>query len=252
MTTTVLMRSPFVAGLGVALVTSPAAAQRSQSGPMRDAAQADLAGNTQAARNLIQRIIDFWKTREVAEPQNAFYQQGEMANEGARVCIDAGDLDTAESAYRLGYQLGNTEPAPRTHPKSLWDFRLAHALGRIAARRGNEAEARSQIALARQALDSDSAMAAQQERFFPYLVGYVALYTGDLATAEVEIKKAVAVSAGGDPFQHALLGMVYEKQGRADDARLEYRKAYEGATARNPPAAFARPFARKKLGIKEP
>ncbi len=94
-------------------------------------------------------VIAYWKTRETEEPQNAFYQEGEMANEGARVCIDAGDLAAAEKYYRLGSELGNKEPAPRTHPKSLWDFRLAHALGRLAARRGNGAEAQRQIAAAR-------------------------------------------------------------------------------------------------------
>lgn len=289
MTIQTLARTILAATICLALTTVPAAAQQRRSGPMRDAVQADLAGNTKVARTIIQQIIDtatapadraaaqramamsyafdgdcantmryermvidYWKTREIAEPQNAFYQQGEMADEGARVCIDSGDLDAAESAYRLGYQLGNMEPAPRTHPRSLWDFRLAHALGRIAARRGNAAEAMDQIAKARRALDRDSTMAAQQERFFPYLVGYVAFHTGDLATAESEIKKAVEASGGRDPFQHALLGMIYEKQGRADAAQVEYRNAYDGATSHNPPAAFARPFARKKLGIKEP
>jgi len=139
-------------------------------------------------------VIAYWKTREREDPQNAFYQQGEMANEAARVCIDVGEFDTAEKYYRMGSELGLKEPERRTHPKVLWDFRLHHALGRLAARRGDAAEARRQIAAARRALDADSAMASQQERFFPYLVGYVALYT-------------------------------------------------------NPPAAFARPFARKKLGL---
>src|SRR5664279_4384833 len=124
-----------------------------------------------------QMVIAYWVTREQTEPQNAFYQQGEMANEAARVCIDAGDAATAEKWYRTGTELGLKEPAPKTHPKSLWDFRLAHALGRVAARRGNAAEAQQHIAEARKALDGDPAMAAQQERFFPYLVGYVALYT---------------------------------------------------------------------------
>jgi hypothetical protein len=40
-------------------------------------------------------VIAYWKTREHEEPQNAFYQQGEMANEAARVCIDVGELNTA-------------------------------------------------------------------------------------------------------------------------------------------------------------
>lgn len=256
------------------------------SGPMREAVQLDLAGNTAQARRLLRSLIDsaatpaaraqaqramamsyafdgdcantlryeemaiaYWATREQAEPQNAFYQEGELANEGARVCIDAGDLDAAERAYRRGFELGNREPEPRTHARSLWDFRLAHALGRLAARRGDTTEARRQIAAARRALDSDSATAAQQERFFPYLVGYVALYTDDLPTAEREM--TAAVNARGnerDPFMRALLGMVYERQGRQTEAQAAYRQAYDLATAHNPPAAFARPFARKKLG----
>lgn len=195
-------------------------------------------------------VIDFWKTREAAEPQNAFYQQGEMANEGARVCIDSGELDVAERYYRLGSELGNREPEPRTHPRSLWDYRLAHALGRIAARRGDRAEALRQVAAARRALDGDTAMARQQERFFPYLVGYVALYTNDLQGAEAELTQAVAMRGNDrDPFMHALLAMTYERQNRAADARGMWQKAYDLATSHNPPAAHTRPLAGKKLGM---
>ncbi len=196
-----------------------------------------------------QQVIDYWKTREQAEPQNAYYQEGEMADEGARVCLDAGDVAAAERWYRTGYMLGNREPAPRTHPASLWDFRLAHALGRIAARKGNRAEAEKQIALARKALDADTAMARQQERFFPYLLGYVALYTGDLPRARTELERALALRGNDrDPFLRALLAMTYEKLGDRTRADALYREAYELATAHNPPAAYARPLARKKLG----
>jgi len=196
------------------------------------------------------QVIAYWVTREQAEPQNAFYQQGEMANEAARVCLEAGELATAEQWYRKGYELGLTEPAPATHPRSLWEYRLAHALGRLAARRGNGEEAQRHIAAARRALDGDTAMASSQERFFPYLAGYVALYTGDLPGAERELGKAVAIPRNDrDPFMHCLLAMTYEKQGRADDARAMHQKAYDLATAHNPPAAFTRPFARKKLGL---
>ena len=196
-----------------------------------------------------QLVIAYWKTRETAEPQDAFYQQGEMANEAARVCIDAGDLAAAERWYREGERLGNLEPEPRTHPKSLWDFRTAHALARIAARRGDAAEAQRQVKLARQALDRDSAMAGPQERFYPYLVGYVALYTGDLATAERELTRGLALRGNqNDPFQHYLLALTLEKQGKADEAKALYQKAYDLATGHNPPAAFTRPAARKKLG----
>jgi tetratricopeptide (TPR) repeat protein len=195
-----------------------------------------------------QMVIAFWVTREAAEPQNAFYQQGEMANEAARVCIDAGDLDAAEKWYRAGSDLGNREPEPRTHPKSLWDYRLAHALARLHARRGNAAEARTYVAEARGALDRDTAMAGPQERFFHFLVGYVALYTGELDKAEAELVKSLEIRGNqGDPFQHYLLGLTYEKQGKTDKARAEYQKAYDLADGHNPPAAFSRPAARAKL-----
>ena len=195
-------------------------------------------------------VIAYWATREQAEPQNAFYQEGEMANEGARVCIDAGDFATAEKYYRRGSELGLKEPEPKTHPKSLWDFRLEHALARLAARRGDRTGAQAHVAAARAALDSDPKMAAQQERFFPYLVGYVALFTGDLKSAEAEFARMLGLQGNQrDPFMNALMGMTYEKAGQADKAKEYYQKAYDLATAHNPPAAFARPFARKKLWL---
>ena len=253
---------------------------------MREASKLDLEGNTSQARVIFRKMIDtttvpaskaaaqramamsyafdgdcantvkyerpvmeYWMTREQAEPQNAFYQEGEMANEAARVCIDAGDLAAAEKWYRQGFDYGVKEPAPKTHPQSLWDFRLAHALARLAARRGDKVEAQKQIAVARHALDSDSAMAAQQERFYPYLLGYVALYENDLPTAEAQLKKAVSLRGNErDPFMHCLLAMVYERMGKTTDANLMYRTAYDMATGHNPPAAFVRPFVRKKLG----
>jgi tetratricopeptide (TPR) repeat protein len=192
-------------------------------------------------------VIGYWATREQAEPQNAFYQQGEVANEAARVCIDAGAIDIAERYYRKGSELGLKEPDPRTHPKSLWDFRLTHALARLAARRGNVAEARRQVAEARRILDSDSAMASAQERYYPYLVGYVALYTNDLTSAEAELTKATQANTG-DPFMLYLLAYTYERIGNAGKAKELYQKAYDLATAHNPPAAFTRPNARKKIG----
>jgi tetratricopeptide (TPR) repeat protein len=197
-----------------------------------------------------QMVMAYWVTREQADPQNAFYQQGEMANEGARVCIDAGDVKTAEQWYRKGSELGLKEPGNQTHPKSLWDFRLAHALGRVAARRGDKAEAQKQIAAARKALDADPKMAADQERFFPYLTGYVALYTNDFATAEADLTKATAIQGNqNDPFMWCLLGTTYDKLGQKDKARTAYEKAYGLATAHNPPAAFVRPYVRKTLGL---
>ena len=285
-----MRRSLAVTTLVALVIGSRAAAQGgpdTATGPLPEGARLDRRGATVQARALFQSVIDsagdparkaaaqramamsyafdgdcantvkyeqlviaYWATREQAEPQNAFYQQGEMANEAARVCLEAGNPDVAERWYREGTALGLKEPSPVTHPRSLWEYRLAHALGRIAARRGDTTEARRQIAAARRLLDGDTAMAAQQERFFPYLVGYVALYTNNLPVAETELAKAVGMGANQrDPFMHCLLGMTYERMGRAADARAMYQQAYDLATGHNPPAAFARPFARRKLGL---
>lgn len=193
-----------------------------------------------------EQVIAYWQTRRAEEPQNALYQEGEMANEAARVCIDSGDLDAAERMYRRGSDLGNAEPEPRTHPKSLWDFRLAHALARINARRGNAAEAQRYVAEAGRILDSDPRMAEDQRQYLPYLKGYVALYTSDLVTAEAELTKAMA-GLPNDPFQVVLLGMTYEKKGDQPKAMELYQKAYDMATGSNPPNVHSRAFTKRKL-----
>jgi Flp pilus assembly protein TadD len=204
-------------------------------------------GNCAKSIEYEELVIAYWVTRREAEPQNAHYQEGEMANEAARVCIDAGHLDEAERMYRRGSELGTREPAPRTHPKSLWDYRLAHALARLAARRGNSAEAQRQIAEARRILDSDPTMAEDQRQYLPYLVGYVALYTNDLTTAEAELTKA-SQGMANDPFMVVLLGMTAEKRGDQAKATELYQKAFDMATGSNPPNVHSRAFTRKKLG----
>jgi tetratricopeptide (TPR) repeat protein len=193
-----------------------------------------------------QMVIAYHATREQSDPQNSFFQQGEIANETARVCLDAGDLENAAIWYRKGTELGLKEPGNTTHPRSLWVFRLEHALARIEARKGNKSEAAKHVAAAKAALDGDAKMAEAQARFFPYLTGYVALYTGDLKTAQADLEKAVAMQAT-DPFLQCLLGMTYEKLGEKDKATECYKKA-SATTAHNTPAAFAKPFTRKKLG----
>jgi tetratricopeptide (TPR) repeat protein len=194
-----------------------------------------------------QMVIDYWVTQEKEQPGNAFYQQGEMANEAARVCIDAGDLDGAAAWYKKGHDLGVKEPNISAGRKELWEFRTEHALARLAARRGNKAEAQKHVATAKAVLDrlqtADAALYQQQQAFFPYLTGYVALYTGDYKTALDDFQKANT----GDAFIQCLIGMTYEKLGEKDKAMEWYRKA-SAVGGHNPPAAFAKPFTRKKLG----
>lgn len=213
---------------------------------------AGFTGDCAMAIRYEEMVIAYHVTREQSEPQDAFYQQGEMANEAARICADAGKLDDAERMYRRGSELGNKEPEPRAHPRALWDFRLAHALARIAAQRGNRTEANRHVADARRALDgiakADTGLAGQQERFFQYLPAYIALFANDHQAAVREWERAAAIPGNDrDPQLQYFLGLAYEKTGQADKAKAQFQSAYDLATAHNPPAAFTRPAARRKL-----
>ncbi len=75
------------------------------------------------------------------------------------------------------------------------------------------------------------------------MVGYVAFYGGDYKTALGELLKANQ----NDVFILAMIAQTYEKLGEEAQAREYYRKAM-GSKAHNPPNAYARPLARKKLG----
>ena len=171
-----------------------------------------------------------------------FFDAGEVANELARVCLDAGSLDEAERWYRNGHDAGMREPDIKADRKDLWEFRWEHAQARIAARRGSKSEADRHVAAAKAVLDRGTN--PQQMQFFPYLVGYVALYSGDASTAVAELQKANQ----SDPFILCLIGESYEKLGRRDEAAAYYRKALTVSTAHNPPSAYARRMTKKKLG----
>ncbi len=170
------------------------------------------------------------------------YQQGEIADEAARVCIDSGDLNTAGHWYRIGYEAGLKQADIPPERVSLWNFRWEHAQGRIAARRGNMAEARKHVAAAKAVLDKDPTMAEGQATFFPYLTGYIAFYAGEYKSALDDLQEA----NHNDPFIQCLMGETYEKLGEKEKAMECYRKA-AATTAHNPPAAYARPFATRKL-----
>jgi tetratricopeptide (TPR) repeat protein len=219
-------------------------------------------GDCASAAAVEEKAIDYWKTREQAEPQNAFYQEGEVSNEAARICFDAGDYSAAERYYRRGSELGLKEPEPKTHPASLWDFRLTHALARINVRRGDTDAAFALVARAKIILVGDKAMAVQQDRFFPHLEAYVTLYAPhslpvDDQLTERLLKEAIAFKGNeNDPYLYWLLAEFYRRHsaGRPSDAAIEYcQKAYARATVHNPPAAFVRPLAKACLsGSKSP
>jgi len=200
-------------------------------------------GNCARTGEYEQKVIDYWVTQEAQNPGNAFYQEGEIADEAGRVCIDAGDLDAAAQWYRKGRDMGLKEPGISADRKALWNFRYEHAAARLAARRGDRAEAAKHVEAARAELEKMTELRGQQEGFLPYLTGYVALYLGDYKTALADLEKANQ----NDAYIQCLMGQAYEKLGDKDKAMEYYRKA-GAARGHNPPAAYARWFTRKKLG----
>jgi tetratricopeptide (TPR) repeat protein len=169
-----------------------------------------------------------------------FFRQGETADEAARVCIDSGDFDAAYHWYEIGHETGLKEPDIKPARRDLWEFRWEHAQARIAARRGNQAEAQKHVATAKVILDKGTN--PEQAQFLPYLQGYAAFYAGDYKAALQELLKANQ----NDAFIQCMIGQTYEKLGDEEKALEYYRKA-STAIAHNPAAAYAVPLAKKKL-----
>ena len=191
-------------------------------------------GNCKKTVQYEQQVFDFFGSVK------NFFQQGEIADEAARVCIDSGDLNAAYSWYRTGHDIGLKEPDIKPARVDLWEFRWEHAQARIAARRENQTEAQKHVGAAKAILDKGTN--PEQAPYLPYLIGYVAYYGGDYKAALDELLKANQ----NDPFIQCMLGQTYEKLGDQEKAIEYYRKA-AAAISHNPPAAYAVPFAKKKL-----
>src|SRR5580700_4484392 len=183
-------------------------------------------GNCKKTVEYEQQVFDFHGSAK------NFFQQGETANEMARVCLDSGDLGAAYKWYQVGHDTGLKEPDIKPARQDLWNFRWEHAQARIAARRGDQAEAQKHVAAAKAVLDKGAI--PEQAQFFPYLKGYVAFYAGDYKAALAELEQGNA----NDAFIQCMIGQTYEKLGEKDKALEYYRKA-AAATSHNPAAAYA-------------
>jgi tetratricopeptide (TPR) repeat protein len=169
-----------------------------------------------------------------------FVGAGEICNELARIYLESGDPDQAYKWYKMGYDTASRKPDLSEADKNLWLFRWESAQARIAARRGKAEQAQQHVSAAKLALDK--ANNPDQARFYPYLTGYVALYTGNYKTAISDLQKADQ----RDPLNLALLAEAYEKSGDTATAKDYYRKVL-GTNVHNPTNAFARPLAKKKM-----
>jgi len=162
------------------------------------------------------------------------------ANELARIYLESGDLDNALKWYQTGLATALKDPKITLAEKDLWNFRWEAAMARISARRGQADQAQQHLAAAKAMLDK--ADNPDQLHFYPYLVGYVALYGGDYKTAIAELQKAGLE----DPFVLSLLAQACEKSGDKKQA-IEYYQKILTINLHNPSNAFARPLAKEKL-----
>jgi tetratricopeptide (TPR) repeat protein len=180
---------------------------------------------------------------QVIDPRTAskdFIGAADVSNELARLLLECGDVNDALAAYRSGHELALQSSTLTDSAKDLWDFRWEHAQARIAARRGRAGDARAHVTAAKAILDKGTN--PDQQRFFPYLTGYVALYTGDYKGAIADLAQADQ----RDPFILCLEAMAYERSGDPSQATPLYRKILDGKQ-HNPGMAYARPMARRKL-----
>jgi tetratricopeptide (TPR) repeat protein len=158
------------------------------------------------------------------------------------VYLESGDLENALKWYQTGYETARRQPDMPEVQLDLWALRWAHAQARIAARRGNAQVARNQSAIMKSLLDKGTN--PDQQVQYQYLVGYVDFHLKDYAGAIAELQKADQ----SDPFVLMLLAQAYEKIG--DNRRaLECHQRVLTSSAHNPNNAFARPIAKKKLGV---
>src|SRR5262249_43359843 len=159
-------------------------------------------------------------------------RSAEICNELARLYLELGNADQAYKWYKTGYDTISGKPDLPESDKNLWLFRWESAQARVAARKGNAAEAQRHVKAAKEALDK--ANNQDQLRFYPYLTGYVAFYTGDYKTAIIDFQKADQ----RDPLILALLGEAYRNSGDSAQA-AEYYKKVLLINIHNPTNAFA-------------
>jgi tetratricopeptide (TPR) repeat protein len=184
--------------------------------------------------------------RQVYDRQTAdenYQGAAETANALGRVYLESGDFDNAFKWYQTGYETARRQRDLDAAAIDLWDMRWAHAQARIAARRSNSDEARRQLETVKRILDKGTNQDEQIQ--YPYLAGYVALYSKQPKEAIANLQQANQQ----DPFILSLLAQAYEKVHDAAAAQETYAKVMT-SNAHSINNAFARAVAKKKLKSK--
>jgi len=193
-----------------------------------------FSGDVRQASSFYRQVFD----RQMSADN--FSAAAETANALGRVYLETGDLDNAQKWYQTGYETTRRQKDMSGAQVDLADLRWAHAQARIAARRGNSATARAQMAAVTRLLDKGTN--EEQRIQLPYLAGYVDLFLKDYAGAIAELQRADQK----DPFVLFLLAQAYEKSGDAAKARETYEQVL-ASNAHSLNNAFARPAARAKV-----
>lgn len=166
------------------------------------------------------------------------------ANALARVYLESGDLTSAESWYTRGYETAKSIKDLPPDQVDLWELRYLHAQSRLAARRGNAAEADRLANQVKRIVDKGGPN-EEQRPVYQYLVGYNALYAKRYDAAIAEL----ATADLRDPFVLGLIAQAYEGKGDRVKAREYYEKVLT-SNAHSIQNAFSRPVARTKLAAK--
>jgi len=163
------------------------------------------------------------------------------ANAMGRLYLETGDTKKARQWYETGYEVSRRQPDEPASQLALWELRWLHAQGRIAARSGDAAAARTHLDAAR-ALQEKTPALKDEERTIAYLAGYVALYAGDAAGARAALAKADQ----GDPFNLMLQAEAAEKAGDRAAAQAFWKQILT-LNGHGLQHALSRPVAQSKL-----
>lgn len=265
-----LMQSGDLAGAVTLLQTTVKTAPQSSEAHLALGRALDLTGDHKTARRHLEQAISLatdanrnqalaamavsWAFEAKADEAARYYQRvfdaqmqandrggaAGTANALGRIFLESGNLDKAEQWYRTGHETAKQIPEVPANQIALWEMRWHNAQGRIAARRKNAAAAAQHAEQAGISLEKSANK--NQQPFQPYLLGYIAFYTGDFKGALEQLLK----SDQQDPFILGLIAQAYEKLGDRAKAREYYEKVM-AVPVHSINTAFARPKARAYL-----